>query len=42
MTDKGDKVEFKITVRNTGKRAGRDVVQIYVTKPGSIQGTTKV
>jgi beta-glucosidase len=41
MTKKGNKIEFKVTVRNTGKRAGRDVVQVYVTKPGSIQEQPK-
>lgn len=33
VTDEGDAVTVKVTVKNTGKRAGKEIVQIYVSAP---------
>ncbi|MBW4760362.1 glycoside hydrolase family 3 C-terminal domain-containing protein [Prevotella denticola] len=33
VTDKGDKVEVSVAVTNNGKRAGKEVAEVYVTAP---------
>lgn len=38
VADKGNAVEVSVTVKNTGERAGKEVVEVYVTAPkGSIE-----
>jgi beta-glucosidase len=35
LTATGDRIEVKVTITNTGDRAGREVVQAYAAVPGS-------
>ncbi len=39
--DEGDTVSFTVNIRNTGKAAGRDVVEIYYTAPYTNGGIEK-
>lgn len=35
VTDKGDNIDVSVTITNNGKRAGKEVAEVYVTAPKS-------
>ncbi|MBR3750480.1 MAG: glycoside hydrolase family 3 C-terminal domain-containing protein [Clostridia bacterium] len=37
LKDNGDSITVNLTVKNTGKLAGKEVVQLYVSKPETLQ-----
>ena len=39
ISHKGEKIIISVEVKNTGKRPGREVVQVYVSKPDSLIDT---
>ncbi len=42
VTQKGEQIEVKVTIKNTGKVAGKEVAQVYVTAPkGSLDKPAK-
>ena len=41
ITFNGDNYLIDITVTNTGKREGKEIVQVYVSKPGDIEVPAK-
>ena len=41
LLNKGDKLSLSIPVKNTGKRNGEEIVQVYIRRPADKEGPAK-